>query len=90
MGMNMAIKNGQILDNACGVIGIEFIAAAQGLDFHEFTPGTGCRKAKAIVRKHAAHFDVENPLYSDYTKMKEVVKSCEILEEVEKAAGVLG
>jgi len=29
MSMNTAIKNGQILDNAYGVIGIEFIAAAQ-------------------------------------------------------------
>ena len=33
MGMNTAIKNGQILDNANGVLGIEFMAAAQALDF---------------------------------------------------------
>jgi histidine ammonia-lyase len=90
MGMNTAIKNGQILDNAYGVIGIEFIAAAQALDFREFTPGTGCQKAKAVVRKHVAHLDVDRPLYPDHTAMKEVVKSCEILEEVEKVAGSLG
>ena len=41
MGMNTAIKNGQILDNAYGVLGIEFMAAAQALDFREFTPGSG-------------------------------------------------
>jgi histidine ammonia-lyase len=33
MGLNTALKNGQILDNAYGVLGIEFMAAAQALDF---------------------------------------------------------
>ena len=32
MGMNTAIKNGQILDNAYGVLGIEMMAAAQALE----------------------------------------------------------
>ncbi|MBI5475147.1 MAG: aromatic amino acid lyase [Ignavibacteriales bacterium] len=89
MGMNTAIKNAQILDNAYGVLGIEFMAAAQALDFREFTPGIGNRKAKEIIRKHVAHLDVDRPLYPDHTKMKEVVKSCEILEEVEKVTGSL-
>ena len=44
MGMNTAIKNGQILDNAYGVLGIEFMAAAQALDFREFHPGKGTQK----------------------------------------------
>jgi histidine ammonia-lyase len=89
MGMNTAIKNGQILDNAYGVLGIEFIASAQALDFRNFTNGAGVRKAKEIIRKHIAHLDVDRPLYPDHTKMKEVVKSCEILEEVEKEVGSL-
>ncbi|MCK5879575.1 MAG: aromatic amino acid lyase, partial [Holophagae bacterium] len=32
MGMNTAIKNFQILENAYGILGIEFMAAAQALD----------------------------------------------------------
>ena len=36
MGMNTAIKNSQILENAYGVLGIEFMAAAQGLRFPGF------------------------------------------------------
>ncbi|MBN1296246.1 aromatic amino acid lyase, partial [bacterium] len=36
MGMNTAIKNMQILDNAYGILGIEFMAAAQALDFRDF------------------------------------------------------
>ncbi|MBU1299915.1 MAG: aromatic amino acid ammonia-lyase [Bacteroidetes bacterium] len=89
MGMNTAIKNGQILDNAYGVLGIEFIAAAQALDFRNFTNGVGVRKAREVIRTHVAHLDVDRPLYPDHTKMKEVVKSCEILEEVEKEVGSL-
>ena len=46
MGMNTALKNVQILDNACGILGIEFMAAAQALDFREFTPGKGSQAAR--------------------------------------------
>ncbi|MCX8009731.1 MAG: aromatic amino acid ammonia-lyase [Ignavibacteria bacterium] len=89
MGMNTAIKNAQILDNAYGVLGIEFIAAAQALDFREFTHGSGVDAAHKIIRKHIKHLDEDRPLYPDHTKIKEVVKSCEILEEVERVVGSL-
>lgn len=36
MGMNTALKTRQILDNAYGVLAIEFIAAAQALDFRNY------------------------------------------------------
>ena len=89
MGMNTAIKNGQILDNAYGILGIEFMAAAQALDFREFTPGEGVQTARNVIRKYVDHLDEDRPLYPDHTRMKELVKSCEILEEVEKAVGSL-
>jgi histidine ammonia-lyase len=90
MGMNTAIKNGQILDNAYGVLGIEFMAAAQALDFREFTPGKGTQKAREVIRRHVAHLNVDRPLYNDHNAMKALVKSGEILEEVEKVVGALG
>jgi histidine ammonia-lyase len=90
MGMNTAIKNGQILDNAYGVIGIEFMAAAQALDFREFTPGVGSQKAREVIRKYVAHLDIDRPLYNDHNAMKDLVKRCEILEEVESLVGTLG
>ena len=89
MGMNTAIKNGQILDNAYGVLGIEFMAAAQGLDFREFQPGRGVSVARDVIRKYVPHLDEDRPLYNDHNAMKSLVKSCEILEEVEKAVGSL-
>ncbi len=89
MGMNTAIKNFQILDNAYGILGIELMAAAQALDFREYKFGKGVTKAKEIIRKHVEFLDVDRPLYPDHTKMKELVKSCEILKEVEKTIGTL-
>jgi histidine ammonia-lyase len=89
MGMNTAIKNGQILDNANGVLGIEFMAAAQALDFRDFTPGVGVRKAHEVIRRHVEHLGEDRPLYPDHTTMMELVRSCEILEEVEATVGSL-
>jgi histidine ammonia-lyase len=90
MGMNTALKNDQILDNAYGVLGIEFMAAAQALDFREFSPGIGVQKAREVIRSHVEHLDVDRPLYPDHNKMKALVKSGEILQEVEQAVGSLG
>ncbi|MHA2366468.1 MAG: HAL/PAL/TAL family ammonia-lyase [Candidatus Hodarchaeales archaeon] len=89
MGMNTAIKNFQILDNAYGVLGIELMAAAQALDFRDYQFGIGVTKAKEIIRKHVEFLDIDRPLYDDHTNMKNLVKSCEILEEVEKVIGSL-
>jgi histidine ammonia-lyase len=89
MGMNTAIKNGQILDDAFGILGIEFMAAAQALDFREFKPGNGVQAARKVIRKHVAHLDEDRPLHPDHNVMKALVKSGEILEEVEKITGVL-
>ena len=81
MGMNTAIKNAQILDNAYGVLGIEFMGAAQALDFRDFQHGTGVQTAHQVVRRHVEHLGEDRPLYPDHTKMKQVVRSCEILED---------
>ncbi len=90
MGMNTALKNGQILDNAFGVLGIEFMAAAQAIDFRQFLPGHGTNKAREVIRKYVDHLEVDRPLYNDHNAMKKLVQSGEILEEVEKAVGELG
>jgi len=89
MGMNTALKNSQILDNAFGVLGIEFMAAAQALDFRQFTPGKGTQKAREVIRKHVAHLEVDRPLYPDHNAMKALVKSGEILDAVEAEVGRL-
>lgn len=89
MGMNTAIKNFQILDNAYGILGIELMAAAQALDFRDYSFGNGVEKSKEVVRKYVDFLDVDRPLYPDHTNMKELVKSGEILKEVEIIVGSL-
>ena len=89
MGMNTAIKNSQIIKNSYGILGIEFMAAAQALDFRVHKTGKGVAKAKDVIRRHVEFLDVDRPLYDDHNKMMALVKSCEILDEVEKAVGSL-
>ena len=89
MGMNTALKNQQILENAYGVLGIELMAGAQALDFRDFTPGRGVQAAKAAVRKHVDRLDEDRPLYPDHNRMRDLVRSCEILEVVEREVGSL-
>ena len=89
MGMNTALKNGQILDNAYGVLGIELMGAAQALDFREFTPGKGVNTARQVIRQYVQHLDIDRPLNIDHNKMKALVQSGEILEAVEEAVGTL-
>ena len=90
MGLNTALKNGQILDNAYGVLGIEFMAAAQALDFREFHPGKGTQCAREVIRRYVEHLHVDRPLYNDHNTMKDLVKRGEILHEVQKVVGELG
>ena len=89
MGMNTALKNAQILENAWGILGIEMMAAAQGLDFREFEHGKGVRAAHAAIRAHLPHLEEDRPLYKDHNLMRALVRSGEILEKVEEAIGAL-
>ena len=92
MGMNTAIKNLQILDNAYGILGIELMAAAQALDFQErrIQLRQRCSESQGCDQETCCFLDIDRPLYEDHTNMKELVKSCEILTEVEKEVGCLG
>jgi histidine ammonia-lyase len=89
MGMNSALKTRQIVDVACGVLGIELMAAAQALDFREFTPGRGTLAAKAEVRRHVDFLDEDRPLHRDHNAMLAAVRSNLILDAVESEIGPL-
>jgi len=89
MGMNTALKTMQIIDNAYGILGIEFIAAAQALDFRDYKIGKGTQAAHSAVRKVVEHLEEDRPLYKDHNNMKESVKNHDILNAVEKEIGGL-
>jgi histidine ammonia-lyase len=90
MGMNGALKAKQILANAHGVLGIELIAAAQALDFRDFSFGKGVQAARRAVRKVVPHLEEDRPLYPDHNAMAAAVERCEVLEAVEREVGPLG
>jgi histidine ammonia-lyase len=90
MGMNTALKNTQILDNAYGILGIELMAAAQALDFRAMKTGKGVTAAKKVVRNHVDFLEEDRPLHPDHNRMKEVVKRGEVLDAVEARVGCLG
>ncbi len=89
MGMNTALKTLQILDLAYGILGIEFMAAAQALDFRDFRFGEGSNIARQEIRRHVEHLEEDRPLYPDHNSMKALVKSRSILEAVEDHIGPL-
>jgi len=88
MGWTTALKTQQIIDNAQAVLGIEFMAGAQAVDFRRpIKASKGVQAAYDVIRKYVEHLEEDRPLYDDINKLKEVVESGEILEAVEKAAG---
>ncbi len=90
MGMTTALKTLQIIDNAQAVLGIEFMAGAQAIDFRKpLKPSNGIQAAYDVVRKYVAHLEEDRPLFDDINKLKEVVESGEILKAVEKVVGPL-
>jgi histidine ammonia-lyase len=90
MGMNTALKTKQILENACGVLGIELIAGAQALDFREYQPGRGTRAAHAAVRQVVEHLGEDRPLFPDHNNMSDAVRACRVLDAVQSEVGELG
>ncbi len=89
MGMNTALKSRQIMDNAYGILGIEFIAATQALDFRDFSFGKGTKAAHSAVRKVVDHLSEDRPLYDDHNNMMAAVRKREILHAVEQEIGKL-
>jgi len=89
MGMNTALKTRQIIDNAYGVLGIEFIAAAQALDFRTYGFGKGTTAARKAVREVVEHLEIDRPLYTDHNNMMKAVADWKVLNAVEKEIGAL-
>jgi len=90
MGMTTAQKTRQIIDNAQAVLGVEFMAGAQALDFRKpLKPSPGVQAAYDVIRKYVDYLEEDRPLFDDINALKDVVESGEILEAVEKVVGAL-
>lgn len=85
MGSISARKCFQILKNVQTVIAIEFMTAAQGIEFLKpLKCGKGTDTAYKTIRKSIAPLKNDRLLHTDIQKVLNLVKSGELLKEVEK------
>jgi len=91
MGTIAARKAEEILQNAKNVIAIEFICAAQGIDYHcpDKKLGHGTRPAYDKIRQHCPAIDDDRELYPLFESVAAIIDSGGILDAVENAVGVL-
>src|SRR5436309_713953 len=90
MGMSAALKARQSLENAARVVALEFLAAAQGLEFLQpLRPGVGPRAAHEFVRSQIPALVDDRSLAPDANRILEWMATGELLEAVETVAGRL-
>lgn len=95
MGMWGAVKAMKIIENVEGILGMELIAAAQGIDVGNYLnnkknlPGVGTRKGYEIIRRDIPYLDKDRELYIDIKKSLKLVVSGVVVREVEKLIGEL-
>src|SRR3989454_540684 len=90
MGMAAALKARQSLENAARVVGLEVLAAAQGLEFLKpLRPGAGPRAAYEFVRSGIPPLVEDRSLAPDANRILEWMATGQLLGAVESAAGRL-
>jgi histidine ammonia-lyase len=90
MGSIGARKAYQIMRNVEQVLAVEFMTAAQALDFHvPMGLGRGTRVAHALLRQTVPHLDADRLMYDDLRRTAELVQKNAILGDVEKSIGTL-
>ncbi|MHC4846910.1 MAG: histidine ammonia-lyase [Planctomycetota bacterium] len=84
MGMWAARKARNILENVRSVLAIEFLAAAQALDFHEMKPGRGVEKARQAIRSKVPHLAKDRYLARDIETAEKLIRDGTLLEAAGK------
>jgi histidine ammonia-lyase len=90
MGTIAARKAYEIVKNARHVIAIEWLCAAQGVDFgHPEWLGKGTKIAYDILRSHVSYLDTDRTMYPDIEKAVSLIIDGEVIRKVEDACGIL-
>jgi histidine ammonia-lyase len=70
----------EMAQNAAGIVAIELLAAAQGIDFRApLRPGAGVAAAHAALRARVPHVDADRPPSPDIAAAHELVHGGELL-----------
>jgi histidine ammonia-lyase len=76
MATHAARRLGPLADNAAAIVGIELLAAAQGIDFHRPARSSAALEAvHAEIRREVAHYDADRYFAPDIEAAKRWVKS---------------
>lgn len=90
MGTIGARKARSILWNAQQVVGVELMAACQAIDLGEANQlGKGSAAAHEILRQHVTMLEDDRILYRDMEKCAHLVRSGDVVKEVERVVGAL-
>jgi len=90
MGWLAAVKAAQVADRLATVLGLEFLCAAQGLDFLlPLRPGRGALVAHAGIRRCSAHLERDRALRPDLDRILALVDDGSLLADVEAEVGPL-
>jgi histidine ammonia-lyase len=76
MATHAARRLGPMVENAAAVIGVELLAAAQGIDFHRpARSSAGLEKAHADIRARVAFYDADRYFAPDIEAARSLVRS---------------
>lgn len=80
MATGAARKAGQVARNAAGVIAVELMAAAQGIDFHAPSrTSPTLQGVHAFIRRHTSFLDRDRYLADEMAELQQVVVSGDLL-----------
>ena len=86
MATHGAIKAGRIAANAAGVIGIELLTAAQGIDFHApLRTAPSLEAARSEIRSAVAHYAADRYLADDIAWAQQAVLEGRLSQALEEA-----
>jgi histidine ammonia-lyase len=84
MATHAATKARRVAGNAAGVVGVELLAAAQGLDFHApLKSSLAVEAARGEIRRHVAHYACDRYLADELEWAKGVVLAGMVSAQVE-------
>lgn len=90
MGWLAAVKLAQIVDRLATILALEFLCAAQGLDFlRPLKAGRGVLSAYELLRRHVAHLEEDRVLRHDLDRILPLLEDGSLLAAAEGAVGPL-
>ena len=90
MGWLAAIKASHATDRLAAILTLEFLCAAQGLDFlRPLRPGRGVWRAYELLRQHVSHLEEDRVLRYDLDRILPLLEDGRLLAAVQSAVGPL-